>query len=167
MVNLKLSGLLDEGRIVQEQLIKILQRHENALASIESGDATDRDEDSEGSLAYRIKALETILGDTDDDTLYDDAVLTQRVEALESIVSVDVSFTVNDGTDPIEGAVVTVATGKTGTTCNAGGCTVTGVLPATYTVTVEKEGYESYSGSKVIDSGHTSFTISLTQVSNP
>ena len=53
MVNLKLSGLLDEGRIVQEQLIKILQRHEDALGSSSSTDT---------SQGNRITALETAVG---------------------------------------------------------------------------------------------------------
>ena len=53
MVNIKLSGLLEEGRIVQEQLIKILQRHEDALGSSSSTDT------SQGS---RITALETAVG---------------------------------------------------------------------------------------------------------
>lgn len=53
MVNLKLSGLLDEGRIVQEQLIKILQRHEDALGNSSSTDT---------SQGNRITALETAIG---------------------------------------------------------------------------------------------------------
>ena len=53
MVNLKLSGLLDEGRIVQEQLIKILQRHEDALGNSSSADT---------SQGNRITALETAVG---------------------------------------------------------------------------------------------------------
>ena len=53
MVNLKLSGLLDEGRIVQEQLIKILQRHEDALGT---GSSTD------SSQSEKIEALETAIG---------------------------------------------------------------------------------------------------------
>ena len=53
MANLKLSGLLDEGRIVQEQLIKILQRHEDALGT---GSSTD------SSQSEKIEALETAIG---------------------------------------------------------------------------------------------------------
>ena len=53
MANLKLSGLLDEGRIVQEQLIKILQRHEDALGNSSSADT---------SQGNRITALETAVG---------------------------------------------------------------------------------------------------------
>lgn len=143
---------------------KVLQEHEDRLTALEGGEAINVSETTEGSLAYRIKALETILGDSDDDTLYDDTVLAQRISALEEMVSEDLSFTVNDGTDPVQGAVVTVTTGKTGTTGSSGGCTVSKVLPATYTVTVTAEGFEDYSDSIVVDKTHTSFTISLTAV---
>ena len=54
--------------------------------------------------------------------------------------------------------------GKTGTTGSSGGCTVSKVLPATYTVTVVADGFEDYSDSIVVDKSHTSFTISLTAV---
>lgn len=60
MVNLKLSGLLDKGVIVQEQLIKILQRHEDALTNAGEGTAYD-DTEIKGdisSLEARVKALE-------------------------------------------------------------------------------------------------------------
>lgn len=137
---------------------KLLQEHEDRLKALESGST---DDSTSGTLAYRVKALETILGDVDDDTIYDDAVLTQRIEALEDMVSVDLSFTVNDGTDPVQGAVVTVTTGKTGTTGSSGGCTVSKVLPATYNVTVVADGFEDYTDSIVVDESHTSFTISL------
>lgn len=53
MVNLKLSGLLDEGRIVQEQLIKILQRHEDAIISDTADDTV---------LTGKVTALETAVG---------------------------------------------------------------------------------------------------------
>ena len=53
MVNLKLSGLLEEGRIVQEQLIKILQRHEDALGTNATGDT---------AVANRVTDLETAVG---------------------------------------------------------------------------------------------------------
>ena len=62
----------------------------------------------------------------------------------------------------VEGAIVTVTTGKTGTTGSAGGCSINGVLDGTYTVTVTADGFEDYSGSITVDSTHTSFNISLT-----
>ena len=60
MVNIKLSGLLDKGVIVQEQLIKILQRHEDALTNAGESTAYD-DTEIKGdisSLEARVKALE-------------------------------------------------------------------------------------------------------------
>ena len=57
MVNIKLSGLLDKGVIVQEQLIKILQRHEDALTNAGEGTAYDDTE-----VKADISALETAIG---------------------------------------------------------------------------------------------------------
>lgn len=147
---------------------KVLQEHEDRLAAIEGGSMTGS-ESTEGSLVYRVKALETILGDTDDDTIYDDAVLSQRIAALEDKFRRDLSFTVKDSEatpNPVEGAIVTVTTGKTGTTGSAGGCSITGVLDGSYTVTVTAEGFEDYSDTIVVDESHTSFNISLTAASN-
>lgn len=53
MVKIRLSGLLDNGRIVQEQLLRILQRHEDALASNTDGDS---------AIATKVTALETAVG---------------------------------------------------------------------------------------------------------
>ena len=154
--------ILNKGELIKEQFIRTLQDHEDRIAALEGGTGS---ESTEGSLLYRVKALETILGDTDDDTIYDDAVLSQRISALEDKFRRDLSFTVKDSEiEPaaVEGAVVTVTTGKTGTTGSAGGCTIAGVLDGTYTITVTAEGFEDYSGSITVDSTHTSFNISLT-----
>ena len=154
--------ILNKGELIKEQFIRTLQDHEDRIAALEGGTGS---ESTEGSLLYRVKALETILGDTDDDTIYDDAVLSQRISALEDKFRRDLSFTVKDSEiEPaaVEGAVVTVTTGKTGTTGSAGGCTIAGVLDGTYTITVTADGFEDYSGSITVDSTHTSFNISLT-----
>lgn len=150
------------------QTAAVLQDHEDRLSAIEGGSVTGS-ESTEGSLLYRVKALETILGDTDDDTVYDDAVLAQRISALEDKFRRDLSFTVKDSEstpNPIEGAVVTVTTGKTGTTGSAGGCTITGVLDGSYTISITADGFEDYSDTIVVDESHTSFNISLTAVSS-
>ena len=77
------------------------------------------------------------------------------------------SFTVNDGTDAIEGATVTIGA-KTGTTGSAGGCTITGVEEgADISVTVEATGYTTKTETITVDETHTSFTISLTAASSP
>lgn len=97
-----------------------------------------------------------------------------RIKALEgdepsptptpTPVTRDLSFTINDGTDPIEGATVTIDE-KTGTTGSAGGCTITGVEEGTgISVEVAKEGYTTKTETITVDAEHTSFTISLTAV---
>ena len=146
---------------------KIIQDHEDRIAAIEGGSMTGS-ESTEGSLIYRVKALETILGDTDDDTVYDDAVLSQRISALEDKFRRDLSFTVQDSEstpNPVEGAIVTVTTGKTGTTGSAGGCSINGVLDGSYTISVTAQGFEDYSGTIAVDESHTTFTVSLTAAS--
>lgn len=74
----------------------------------------------------------------------------------------DLSFTINDGTNPIEGATVAIGA-KTGTTGSAGGCTITGVEEGSQSVEVSAEGYTTKTESITVDSNHTSFTISLVQ----
>ena len=74
------------------------------------------------------------------------------------------SFTVDDGTDPVQGAVVTIE-GKTGTTGSAGGCTIESILEGSHTVAVAADGFEDYSDTISVTSDDTSFTISLTAVS--
>ena len=141
---------------------KVIQDHEDRLKAIEGGSLTGS-ESTEGSLVYRVKALETILGDTDDDTIYDDAVLSARISALEDKFRRDLSFTVKDSEstpNPVEGAVVTVTTGKSGTTGSAGGCSISGVLDGSYTISVVAEGFVDYSDTIVVDESHTSFNIS-------
>ena len=82
-------------------------------------------------------------------------------EPAAEVVTRNLTFTVNDGTDPVEGA--TVAIGDiTGTTGSAGGCTLQGVAEGEKTVTVTAEGFENYSDTITVSSDSTSFTISLT-----
>ena len=124
-------------------------------------------------LDVRVGTLESILGDVDDDTIFDDTTLTQadtaikqRLDVLEAYFTRDLSFTIKDSQDtpePIQGAVVTINE-KTGTTGAAGGCTVSGIMDGTYTVTVTAEGFEDYSGEKSVAADSTSFTINLTAV---
>lgn len=78
----------------------------------------------------------------------------------------DLSFTINDGTDPIKGATVTIGA-KTGTTGDAGGCTIKDVEEGSVSVEVSKEGYTTKTETITVDSTHTSFTISLSVVSSP
>lgn len=105
----------------------------------------------------RLKALETSAENNDSNEQQQEVTPTTR----------DLSFTINDGTNPIEGATVTVGD-KSGTTGSAGGCTVTGVAEGTdISVEVSKEGYTTKTETITVDETHTSFTISLVAVSSP
>lgn len=77
----------------------------------------------------------------------------------------NLSITVNDGENAIEGASVAIGD-ITGTTGNAGGCTLSNVLDGEHTITATKEGYENYSDTITSDSTHSSFTISMTAVTD-
>lgn len=70
------------------------------------------------------------------------------------------SFTINDGTNAIDGASVTIDS-TTKTTGSAGGCTFTDMADGTYSVEVSKEGYTTKTELITSDETHTSFTISL------
>ena len=73
----------------------------------------------------------------------------------------NISFTINDGTDPIEGATVAIGE-NSGTTGSAGGCTLQDVADGEQTVTVTKTGYVTKEETITVSSENTSFTISLT-----
>lgn len=82
--------------------------------------------------------------------------------------TVNINVTVTDGTDPVEGAIVTIG-GKSCSngTGSAGGCTINGVaLGEGVTVSVTCEGYENYSDTINVSSSTSSLTITLT-ASNP
>ena len=72
----------------------------------------------------------------------------------------DINFTINDGTNAIEGATVKIGS-ETKTTGSAGGCSFTGVAEGTVSVEVSKDGYNAKTESITVDSTHTTFTISL------
>lgn len=73
----------------------------------------------------------------------------------------NISFKVDDGANPIGGAVVSID-GVDKTTGSAGGCSFTGVTGGNVSVTVSKDGYESKTEVIMVDEDNTSFTISLT-----
>ena len=84
-----------------------------------------------------------------------------EAEVEETPVTRDISITVDDGTDAVEGA--TVAIGDiTGTTGSAGGCTLQGVADGEQTISVTVTGFDDYSGTITVSENDTSFTISLT-----
>ena len=79
-----------------------------------------------------------------------------------SISKHTLSFTVTDGTAPVQGATVTVE-GKTATTGSSGGCTIKNIVDGEHTVTVTADGFEEYTDT--ITTGETtSFTVELTAV---
>lgn len=76
------------------------------------------------------------------------------------ITTRDLSFTINDGTDPIKGATVKIGS-TTGTTGDAGGCTLKDIEDGSQSVEVSATGYVTKTETITVDSTHTSFTISL------
>lgn len=84
--------------------------------------------------------------------------------AEENPETVDIAVTVTDGTDPVEGAVVTIG-GKScaNGTGSSGGCTVKGVsVGENVAVSVTCEGYEDYSDTITVTSSTSSLSITLT-----
>lgn len=74
----------------------------------------------------------------------------------------NVNFVINDGTDAIQGATVTIGE-ITGTTGSAGGCTLQGVADGENSVTVTAEGYTSKTETITVSENDTTFTISLVE----
>jgi len=109
----------------------------------------------------RIKALENASSGSGSDNQQQEPAQQQEPQQQEVTPTTrDLSFTINDGTDPIEGATVAIGA-KTGTTGSAGGCTLTGVEEGTQSVEVSATGYTTKTESISVDETHTSFTISL------
>lgn len=77
----------------------------------------------------------------------------------------NISFKIDDGTNPVENATVTIGT-ETGTTGSAGGCTLNGIPDGDNTVTVTAEGFVDYTDTITVSADDTEFTISLTASSN-
>ncbi len=89
--------------------------------------------------------------------------------SVEEETTQDISFTINDGTDAIGGATVTI--GETSkTTGSAGGCSFTSIAEGSVSVEVSATGYVTKTETITVDGDHTSFTISLvadTETTNP
>ncbi|MDO5849305.1 MAG: carboxypeptidase-like regulatory domain-containing protein [Methanobrevibacter sp.] len=85
---------------------------------------------------------------------------------------IDVTVTVTDGTDPIEGAIVTLtdsenndyATSDSGTGA-AGGATIKNVPYGSYSVAATKNGYNDYESSSnvTVDADNHSISITIVQ----
>ena len=93
-----------------------------------------------------------------------------EIEMTAEVTTTDIAVTVTDGTDPVQGASVTLTDTtdseitKTGTSGSAGGCTLSNVAFGTYTVTASCEGYENYTGAEslVVTAETTTLAIQLT-----
>lgn len=72
-----------------------------------------------------------------------------------------VTFTINDGTDAIDGATVVIDSEVNKTTGSAGGCSAT-LTDGEHTVEVSKEGYVTKTETITVSEENTSFTVSLT-----
>lgn len=72
----------------------------------------------------------------------------------------NITFIINDGTDGIQGATVSIGD-ITGTTGSAGGCTLQGITDGENSVIVTAEGYTSKTETITVSADDTSFTISL------
>ena len=129
--------ILHRNKLIQEQFIRTLQDHEDRLTALE---------------------------EASDDNTGSDNTNEQQQEVTPT--TRDLSFTITDGTNPIEGATVKVGT-KTGTTGSAGGCTISSVAEGEISIEVSKEGYTTKTVTETVDSTHTSFSITLVAVSSP
>lgn len=91
-----------------------------------------------------------------------------KPEDIPEITTVDIAVSVTDGTDPVQGAIVTIG----GQSCangtgSGGGCTVKDVPVGTgVAVSVTCEGYEDYTATEDITEETTTLSITLTEAEN-
>lgn len=119
-------------------------------------DLATSDTNTIGDLAYYITAAGA------DDTDFVDIVTTRTGDTHANSITI----TVNDGTDPIQGATVTLRSGTTlidRQTTNASGIAILTADAGTYSRVVQASGYESSTASLVVD-GAESATVSLTAI---
>lgn len=109
-----------------------------------------------------------VVGDAKDDgsvayQLYTDAGVTgtgMYVKIYAAAPTRSVSFTVTDGTDPIQSASVVIDDGSAKTTGSSGGCTAS-LTDGSHTLKVTKDGYDDYEGTITVSYEDTSFTVEL------
>lgn len=82
------------------------------------------------------------------------------VKVSSSAFTQNINFVVDDGSDAIQGAVVTIGE-ITGTTGSAGGCTLQNVSEGEHSVTVTADGFTSKTETITVSESDTTFTISL------
>ena len=118
-------------------------------------------------------AIATKVGDTADVPLWNNLTFQQKrsrklrwtllYTELQGTTQRTLSFSVTDDTtgDAISGAKVTLDHKKTGTTGNAGGCTISSVGDGDHTIVVTKTGYVTLEEEITSASGVTSFDLAL------
>lgn len=79
---------------------------------------------------------------------------------IDNLEKRNIKFTVTDGTNALQGAVVTIGT-ITGTTGSSGGCTLKAVTDGKHTVTVTCDGYADYSAEITTDTSNDTFEITM------
>lgn len=75
----------------------------------------------------------------------------------------DLTFSISDGTDPIDGATVTIGE-VTATTGSAGGCTLKGIEDGSQSVSVVKDGYVTKTETITVSVDNTSFEITMVSI---
>ena len=81
----------------------------------------------------------------------------------ETPVTRNISFSVIDGTSPVQGATVTIGE-KHNNTGSAGGCTLQEIAEGEQTVTVNAAGFEDYTGTITVTEENTAFTITINKI---
>ena len=85
-------------------------------------------------------------------------------EVVEEETTRDLNFTINDGTNAIQDATVTIGTKTSSATGSQGGCSLTGITDGEHSITVECEGYTTKTETITVSENNTNFTISLTAI---
>ena len=83
------------------------------------------------------------------------------VEEIPEITTRTINFVINDGTDPINQATVTIGE-TTKTTGSQGGCSFNDIEDGSVEVEVSADGYVTKTETIVVSEENTTFTISLT-----
>ena len=82
---------------------------------------------------------------------------------INNLETVSISVSVNDGTDPVQHASVSIGEIQS-TTGSAGGCTLQSITIGEQTIIVTAEGFESYSETIEVTLENNEFEIRLNEV---
>lgn len=131
--------IIKGGQLNPFATAKVLQEHEDRLNALEGNS-------SESSNS------ETNSNNNNNDS-----------QESETQTTRNINISVNDGTDDVEGATVSIGN-ISGTTGSAGGCTLKNVPDGENTIEVIADGYGDYEDTITVSEDNTSFTITLTAV---